>query len=111
MYAYLKYKKTIAAKQKERADRIAELMPVYGTPLTAEEVKIFRISVPDLVAEVHKGLVKPIDVLHAYGKRALKAQEDTNCLTEIMFKDAEKQAEVCNDHGIQLSRADVRKVH
>ncbi|KAK9363947.1 amidase signature domain-containing protein [Lipomyces starkeyi] len=99
MFAYLKYKKTIAAKQKERADRIAELMPVYGTPLTAEEVKIFRTSVPELVAEVHKGLVKPIDVLHAYGKRALKAQEDTNCLTEIMFKDAEKQAEVCNEHG------------
>ncbi|KAK9371949.1 amidase signature domain-containing protein [Lipomyces chichibuensis] len=99
MFAYLKYKKTFAAKQKEREDRIAELMPVYGTSLTAEEAIIFRTPVPVLVGEVHKGIVKPIDVLHAYGKRALKAQEDTNCLTEIMFKEAEKQAEVCNVHG------------
>ncbi|KAK9324246.1 amidase signature domain-containing protein [Lipomyces orientalis] len=99
MFTYLKYKKIIATKQKERADRIAELIPVYGTPLTSEEVQIFRTPVAELVTNVHKGVVKPIDVLHAYGKRALKAQENTNCLTEIMFKDAEKQAEICNTHG------------
>ncbi|KAK9467686.1 amidase signature domain-containing protein [Lipomyces arxii] len=99
MFAYIKYKKTIAAKQKEREDRIAELAPVYGTPLTEEETTIFKTPVPLLVAEIQKGLVKPIDVLHAYGKRALEAQATTNCLTEIMIKSAEKQVQICNTNG------------
>ena len=35
--------------------------------------------------DVQKEVVQPIDILRAYGKAALKAQEKTNCLTEIMI--------------------------
>lgn len=39
--------------------------------------------------DVQKGEKKAVDVLRAYGKVAVKAQEKTNCLTEIMIKEAE----------------------
>ncbi|KAK7202485.1 amidase signature domain-containing protein [Myxozyma melibiosi] len=94
-----RYKKIAAAKQKEREERIAELLPVYGAPETPEEVAIFKTPVAEVAAKVKAGELKPIDILHAYGKRTLKAQFDTNCLTEILYKDAEKWAETCNKNG------------
>ncbi|KAK9463259.1 amidase signature domain-containing protein [Lipomyces oligophaga] len=96
---YFEYKKIIAAKQQQREDRLAELEPVYGQPLTPKEVALFKTPVAQVAKEVSMGAVKPIEVLHAYGKRTLLAQKDTNCLTEILFKDAEKQAEICNTKG------------
>ena len=39
------------------------------------------------------GAGKAIDVLRTYGKVAVKAQEKTNCVTEIMMQDAEKWIE------------------
>ncbi|KAK9456708.1 amidase signature domain-containing protein [Dipodascopsis uninucleata] len=96
---YFKYKGILQKKREERDAKIAELMPVYGQPLTSIDVEILRTPVSQVVAKVHEGIIKPIDVLHAYGKQTLKAQEDTNCITEIAFKDAEKQAEICNVNG------------
>ncbi|KAK9479051.1 amidase signature domain-containing protein [Lipomyces japonicus] len=99
MLSYYRLKETIAAKQQQRADRIHELTPLYGSPLTQSEIEIVRTPVSQLVSEVNNGVVKPLDILHAYGKRTLKAHQDTNCLTEILFQDAEEQVKTCNTKG------------
>ncbi len=39
---------------------------------------------------MHKQQLDPLDILHTYGKAAIKAQEKTNCVTEVMIDGAEK---------------------
>jgi Asp-tRNA(Asn)/Glu-tRNA(Gln) amidotransferase A subunit family amidase len=34
--------------------------------------------------------LKPVDILRAYGKVAIEAQKKINCVTEILFPEAEK---------------------
>ena len=41
---------------------------------------------------MQQGATSPINILRAYGKAAIKAQEATNCLTEIMLPEAEQWA-------------------
>ena len=38
---------------------------------------------------MHQQRIKPLDVLQTYGKLAIKANARTNCLTEIMIREAE----------------------
>lgn len=45
--------------------------------------------VSELVQDVHKQAILPIDILRAYGKAALKAHSKTNAVTEIMISAAE----------------------
>jgi Asp-tRNA(Asn)/Glu-tRNA(Gln) amidotransferase A subunit family amidase len=42
------------------------------------------------VSKVHGQTLKPIDILRTYGKVAIRAHEKTNCLTEILFPEAEE---------------------
>lgn len=42
--------------------------------------------------DVHKQITNPVDILRAYGKVAIKAHERTNCVTEILFPEAEEWA-------------------
>jgi hypothetical protein len=79
-------------KQRERASRIAALPSVYHEPLSGADTSILATPLDKLVANIKKGEVKPLDVLRAYGKEAIRAHADTNCLTEIMIEDAEKWA-------------------
>lgn len=51
------------------------------------------------MSRVQDGKLDPSDVLRAYGKKALKAQEATNCLTEVMIEQAEVWAKQCNRQG------------
>lgn len=37
--------------------------------------------------------VSPLDILHTYGKVAKRAQERTNCITELMLPEAESWLE------------------
>jgi Asp-tRNA(Asn)/Glu-tRNA(Gln) amidotransferase A subunit family amidase len=53
-----------------------------------------------LVADVQSGKTKPLDVLHAYGKVAIKAHEKVNCLTEVIIEGAEKA--LANEGEINL---------
>lgn len=46
-------------------------------------------GIEDLVKDVQEGRKQAADVLHAYGKVAVKAHEKTNCLTEVMITEAE----------------------
>jgi Asp-tRNA(Asn)/Glu-tRNA(Gln) amidotransferase A subunit family amidase len=47
------------------------------------------------VENVQKGNIDPSDMLMAYGKKALKAHEETNCLTEVMISPAQTWAKCC----------------
>lgn len=49
--------------------------------------------IDDLVKDVQDGETKAVDVLRAYGKVAVKAQEKTNCVTEVMMLAAEEWIE------------------
>ena len=85
---YFQHKKDVRLKREEREKRIAAL-PEYRTPLTTAEVKITQDTVESVVSKVNNGTLLPLDVLKAYGKKALLAQADTNCVTEVMIQDAE----------------------
>lgn len=50
---------------------------------------IVNKPIDELVRDVQKTAIEPLDVLQTYGKVALKAHEKTNCLTEIMLASAE----------------------
>jgi fatty acid amide hydrolase len=41
---------------------------------------------------VQSGAISPRDVLHTYGKVAVKAQQKTNCVTELLLPEAEAWA-------------------
>lgn len=85
---YFQHKTDIKRKREEREQRIAALKD-YQSPLTTAETKITQEYVEDVVEKVHAGTLLPKDILRAYGKKALQAQADTNCLTEVMIQDAE----------------------
>lgn len=76
-------------KQQERAEKIAKLPQSYVGALSSDQRSILKRPIGELVQEVHKGVTAPIEILYAYGKAATKAQEKTNCLTEILFPEAE----------------------
>jgi hypothetical protein len=44
------------------------------------------------VHDVQTQTISPIDVLHTYGKVAVKAHEKTNCVTELLLPEAEEWA-------------------
>jgi hypothetical protein len=98
--AYLSgHTKACKYKQQERASKIAALPPVYHEGLTTTETSILATPLDKLVAQIKKQELKPLDVLRAYGKEAIRAHAETNCLTEIMIEDAEKWAAECELKG------------
>ena len=80
-------------KQLERATRITSLPSPYTDPISTQDRDILSKPIEVLVQDVHKQLLAPIDILRTYGKVAIRAQEKTNCLTEIMIPEAETWAE------------------
>lgn len=57
-------------------------------PLTDYDLAVHRLTIPEIVSKVHDGSLTRAEVLLAYGKKALRAQDETNCLAEVMFGDA-----------------------
>jgi Asp-tRNA(Asn)/Glu-tRNA(Gln) amidotransferase A subunit family amidase len=88
-----------AEKQKERRTRIESLPAVYHAPLTAEDKTILNQFASETIAKVQEGSLDPLSVVRAFGKKALKAHEKTNCLTEILLPEAEQWAKACNKKG------------
>jgi len=99
MFSYLAHRRACNAKQRERRERIEGLAPAYRTQLSAADEDIFAKPIAELVASVQAGKLNPSDVLVAYSKKALKAHDATNCLTEILIADAEDWATNCNVQG------------
>lgn len=80
-------------KQLERRTRISSLPGLYHTPILQRDREILDKPIEELVQDVYKKLLKPIEILKTYGKIAIKAHEKTNCLTEILLPEAERWAE------------------
>ncbi|KAJ4364094.1 hypothetical protein N0V83_009549 [Neocucurbitaria cava] len=90
---YRQHKLDCQRKQSERASKIATLPTQYLYPLSPQERTILGRPIQELVQDVQKQITSPVDILRAYSKVAIKAQEKTNCLTEILFPEAEEWAE------------------
>lgn len=96
-------------KQQERLNRIKNLSPVFHEPLSYDEKVLLRKPISQLVMEIQATdsagtmteleVQTPSAVLIAYGKAALKAHAETNCLTEVMISAAETWAKECNKQG------------
>ncbi|KAI9680954.1 MAG: hypothetical protein M1829_001034 [Trizodia sp. TS-e1964] len=90
--SYFQHLRDCRLKQAQRASRIDDLPESYNGPITPENRQVLERSVANLVIEVHQDKIKPIDILRAYGKIAIRAHMKTNCLTEIVIQDAENWA-------------------
>ena len=80
-------------KRLERATRIANLPGSYHDPVTEKDREVLDKPVEEVVQNIHNGLLRSIDILRSYGKLAIKAHGETNCLTEVMIPEAERWAE------------------
>ncbi|KXJ86905.1 amidase [Microdochium bolleyi] len=85
----LEHRRDCKAKQDERAQRISGLSHLRG-PFTSAERKIIDRPIESLVKDVQNKVIDAAELLHTYGKVALKAHDKTNCVTEIMIPEAEK---------------------
>ncbi|KAH8596592.1 amidase signature domain-containing protein [Bisporella sp. PMI_857] len=85
---YFQHRRDCKFKQNERLERIQKL-PSYEGPFTTHERELLSKPIEELVLDVQKHITKPIDILRAYGKAALKAHKNTNCVTEVMISAAE----------------------
>ncbi|EFX04588.1 amidase protein [Grosmannia clavigera kw1407] len=95
----LQYRKDCAFKQAQRADRIRALPAAYHGALTADDRALLGLPVEQLVRQVQAGAVQPQTVLQTYGKAALRAQEQTNCVTEVMMTAAEEWLAASSSSG------------
>lgn len=77
-------------KQNERASRLASLPEPYRSPITSSDRDILARPISELVQDVHKSILEPIEILRTYGKVAVSAHNKTNCVTEILVPGAEK---------------------
>ncbi|OLL24590.1 Fatty-acid amide hydrolase 1 [Neolecta irregularis DAH-3] len=93
-----------ALKKAERANRVSNLPAIYHSSISDRDAEILASPLEALIHLIKKGEWFPKDVLVAYTKKALEAHKETNCLTEIMVKDAETWAENTN---LQTSLAGV----
>ncbi|KAI9058070.1 amidase signature enzyme [Trametes sanguinea] len=99
MLSFLAHRRACAAKQREREERIRALPAAYHAPLTPTDKQLLAHPASEIVARVQAGALAPLDVLHAYGKQALRAHAATNCLTEVLIAKAESWAQTCNTQG------------
>ncbi|KAL4897500.1 amidase signature domain-containing protein [Aspergillus ambiguus] len=88
-FDYFTYKSVRNSKRRERAHRFASLPAAYHTSFTAFDKSVINKSIEDLVSGVHDSSLSATDVLRTYGKVAVKAQEKTNCVTELLLPEAE----------------------
>ncbi|KAF9895244.1 hypothetical protein FE257_000146 [Aspergillus nanangensis] len=95
-FDYFTYRSVRDYKRRQRATRFASLPAAYHASFTAFDKSVLNKPIQDLVQEVHDSSLSATDVLRTYGKVAVKAQEKTNCVTELLLPEAESwvQSEV-----------------
>ncbi|KZT70501.1 amidase signature enzyme [Daedalea quercina L-15889] len=91
MFASQRHRRDCAQKQQELGYKRRTLPPIYTEPLTDDDQKILALSLSQVVSECNAHTISPEAVLHAYGKRTLIAQDATNCLSDIMIRQAESR--------------------
>ncbi|KAK8075642.1 amidase protein [Apiospora hydei] len=87
---YLQHRLDCRFKQNERDQRIRDLTKCHE-PFTKFDREVVDMPIQELVGRIGDRSIKAKDVLHTYGKVALRAHEKTNCLTEIMISEAVTQ--------------------
>lgn len=86
---YLNHRRDCRIKQDERVARLRALTSYHG-PFSVLDREIIDKPIEELVSEVQDDPSKATQLLHTYGKVAVKAHEKTNCVTEVLISDAEK---------------------
>jgi len=88
---------TIAKKQGAREASIRKALELTGTDaankLTKEDEAYVRAGVAEITSKVRSKEWKCKDVTVAFIRSAARAHKNTNCLTEILFEDAIKEAQ------------------
>ncbi|PGH12425.1 hypothetical protein AJ79_04261, partial [Helicocarpus griseus UAMH5409] len=92
-FDYFQQCHTRASKRHERARRLASLPPAYHSSLTAFDKSVINRPIEELVEDVHKGVITPLQLLQTYGKVAVRAHNKTNCITELLLPEAEEWAQ------------------
>ncbi|KAF7761933.1 hypothetical protein Agabi119p4_9925 [Agaricus bisporus var. burnettii] len=77
-----------ASKQKEHQAKIDSVPPSYRTAITLNEQNIYALSLSQLASQCKSGLVSPSDIMTVYAKQAIRAHQATNCLSDLMFREA-----------------------
>ncbi|KAH9835238.1 amidase signature enzyme [Rhodofomes roseus] len=90
MFASRRHLVDCARKQQELVHKRSTLPPIYSEPLTDDDQKILGLSLSQVASECNAHTIAPKAVLHVYGKRALMAHDATNCLSDFMIRDAER---------------------
>ncbi|KAH9942823.1 amidase signature enzyme [Amylocystis lapponica] len=109
MFSYWDHRKACAWKQQERKNALDRLPPEYSTPVTEGDQKILSRSLSQLVSECSTGNLTPPAILQAYGKRCLLAHRATNCLTDVLFDEAQASSSSCPEKpllGVPISLKD-----
>lgn len=86
---YLQHRQICQDKQRQRTSRIAAYSAGHTLGLSTADRTILEAPINELVRDVQSGQRAANDILHAYTKAALQAQNATNCITEIMATEAE----------------------
>ena len=99
-------------------------MPRECGKLTEDELRLTEaFDATALLSGLSTGLLRSVDVVTAFCKRAAIAQQVTNCLAEIIFEDAVARAKQLDDHiartgkpvgplhGLPISLKDTFKVN
>ncbi|KIK70044.1 hypothetical protein GYMLUDRAFT_34484 [Collybiopsis luxurians FD-317 M1] len=82
------FERACAFKQKQRQASVEAASKLLSSPLTSSEEKLHTLPISELVQGCKSGDISPFDIINAYGKKALDAQRDTNCIAELMLEDA-----------------------
>ncbi|KAG5939890.1 hypothetical protein E4U53_007713 [Claviceps sorghi] len=85
---YIQHRRDCRFKQDQRLRRIHALT-AYQAPFSPLDREIVARPIEELVQEVQRDPSRAVDLLHTYGKVAIKAHEKTNCVTEVLIQDAE----------------------
>jgi len=91
LLSYFQHRRDCRLKQAQREKQISSLSPAYLSVPTTKDSDIRRLSLAELQAKCSSGSVTRLDILLAYGKKAIEAHNNTNCLAEVMIVDAEKK--------------------
>jgi Asp-tRNA(Asn)/Glu-tRNA(Gln) amidotransferase A subunit family amidase len=67
--------------------------------VSQDDLNILNKPVSEIVKEVQANQLAPADVLSTYMRKAIRAQVETNCLTEILVDAAKTYVEACNKEG------------